>query len=221
MNTVLVMLAVVKIACVGDSITSGYGLDNPERDAYPAQLQKILGDGYEVGNFGRPGLGVYLHLPWTWHNDNGKRAWQYSTAYPAALEFKPDIVIAGLGSNDWDEFVNEFTPKEDGSMKLERGTFKREYIELLESFRKVNANVKFYVWINCTPVWKPHEDFGSFKPFIIIDDLKEVAKSVGAGQIDVYLPLLKYRETDFSKDGVHLLPGAAKGLAEAVAASIR
>ena len=41
-----------KLACIGDSITSGFTLLNPRRDSYPSLLQKMLGDGYEVRNFG-------------------------------------------------------------------------------------------------------------------------------------------------------------------------
>lgn len=33
----------IKVACIGDSITSGHKLDNPGRDAFPAQLQTMLG----------------------------------------------------------------------------------------------------------------------------------------------------------------------------------
>ena len=32
-------LAQIKVACVGDSITAGYGLSNPGTQSYPAQLQ--------------------------------------------------------------------------------------------------------------------------------------------------------------------------------------
>ena len=43
---------VILQACIGDSITSGFTLLNPRRDSYPSLLQKMLGDGYEVRNFG-------------------------------------------------------------------------------------------------------------------------------------------------------------------------
>ena len=41
----------IKVACVGDSIALGTGLPNAETNSYPAQLQKILGEGFEVRNF--------------------------------------------------------------------------------------------------------------------------------------------------------------------------
>ncbi len=46
-----------KVACIGDSITYGYGLANRAEESYPAQLQRSLdakspGE-YEVRNFGK------------------------------------------------------------------------------------------------------------------------------------------------------------------------
>lgn len=46
---------VIKVACVGNSITYGAGISNREKNSYPAQLQYYLGEGYEVRNFGSNG----------------------------------------------------------------------------------------------------------------------------------------------------------------------
>ena len=40
----------IKVACAGNSITEGYGRDNS--DSYPNQLDVLLGDKYDVQNFG-------------------------------------------------------------------------------------------------------------------------------------------------------------------------
>ena len=50
----------LRVACVGNSVTYGYGLRNRDRDAYPVRLQEMLDEYYgsgrfEVGNFGRSG----------------------------------------------------------------------------------------------------------------------------------------------------------------------
>ena len=42
----------IKVACVGNSITYGSGVADREVNAYPVKLQGMLGDKYEVGNFG-------------------------------------------------------------------------------------------------------------------------------------------------------------------------
>ena len=39
----------IKIACVGDSITAGVGVDDPFEDIYPIQLNCLLGSsGFDV-----------------------------------------------------------------------------------------------------------------------------------------------------------------------------
>jgi hypothetical protein len=61
MKTLLIIFAFIlvscsrdiKIACVGDSITEGFGLANQSRTAYPPRLDSILGTGYSVMNCGR------------------------------------------------------------------------------------------------------------------------------------------------------------------------
>ena len=40
----------VNVACVGNSITEGYGIWGDKK--YPDHLQEMLGDGYTVTNFG-------------------------------------------------------------------------------------------------------------------------------------------------------------------------
>ena len=45
----------VKVACIGNSITYGYTIENRDKDSYPAQLQALLGEGYDVQNYGNCG----------------------------------------------------------------------------------------------------------------------------------------------------------------------
>ena len=93
----------VRIACVGNSITFGHGLPQREQDSYPAQLQALLGAGYEVGNFGvssktviRTGADPYMATP----------------QYQQALQSKPDLVFIKLGTNDsrlpYRNFIDSF-----------------------------------------------------------------------------------------------------------------
>ncbi|MBQ8450967.1 MAG: hypothetical protein IJY64_08680, partial [Bacteroidaceae bacterium] len=46
---------IIKVACVGNSVTFGYGHKNPAETSYPTRLQQMLGEGYEVRNFGHSG----------------------------------------------------------------------------------------------------------------------------------------------------------------------
>ena len=45
----------IRIACVGNSITYGSGIVPRDKNSFPAQLQSMLGSGYRVMNFGVTG----------------------------------------------------------------------------------------------------------------------------------------------------------------------
>lgn len=45
----------IKVACVGNSVTYGHGIEDREKNSYPTQLQRMLGERYEVVNFGKVG----------------------------------------------------------------------------------------------------------------------------------------------------------------------
>src|SRR3954469_23880998 len=79
----------IKIACVGDSITFGYGLQEVEK--YPAVLGKLLGDRYQIGNFGVNGATLLK---------KGDNPYWKVPAFQAATDFKPNIVVIKLGTND-------------------------------------------------------------------------------------------------------------------------
>jgi sialate O-acetylesterase len=50
--TVWCSTAQTRIACIGNCITFGAGVENRELNCYPAQLQNMLGSKFEVRNFG-------------------------------------------------------------------------------------------------------------------------------------------------------------------------
>lgn len=80
----------IRVACVGNSVTYGAGIENREIFAYPAQLQELLGDPYEVENFGRNGATLL---------SRGHRPYIQQEEFTKALEFQPDLVIIHLGLN--------------------------------------------------------------------------------------------------------------------------
>ena len=92
----------IRITCMGDSITQGVGVPIEERGeySYPAQLQKLLGDKYEVINCGRSG--AYSVGPDSKYKNPKPTAPSYSITqkYREALASEPDIVIFMLGAND-------------------------------------------------------------------------------------------------------------------------
>ena len=81
----------IRVACVGDSITFGYGIKDRDKMSYPAQLGKRLGSKYEVRNFGVNGHTLL---------SKGNAPYIKSKAYRDALAFAPEIVVIKLGTND-------------------------------------------------------------------------------------------------------------------------
>ncbi len=81
---------VIKVACVGDSITAGSHASDAAH-AYPAVLQSLLGDGYEVRNFGVSGRTLM---------DSGDNPYTEMPQYEQSKAWLPDVVILMLGTND-------------------------------------------------------------------------------------------------------------------------
>ncbi len=81
----------IRVACIGNSITDGFGIDMASAYGYPAELQKILGKDYWVKNFGVSSRTMLNKGDYPYMNE---QAWR------DALDFKPDIVLIKLGTND-------------------------------------------------------------------------------------------------------------------------
>ena len=81
----------IRIACVGDSITYGYGVKPWPKASYPTRLGVLLGKGYCVNNFGFSGRTAGEH---------GEAPYTREKLFQKSLGFHPDIVILMLGTND-------------------------------------------------------------------------------------------------------------------------
>ena len=56
------VLQKVRVVCVGASITAGATTANPVTDSYPAQLGSMLGNNYNVINYGVSGCTMHLNI---------------------------------------------------------------------------------------------------------------------------------------------------------------
>ncbi len=110
----------IKVACIGNSITFGSGISEREVNSYPAQLQQILGDEYEVQNFG---VSARTAL------SKGNFPYIETAQYEESLTFNPDIVLIKLGTNDSKirnfEFIDEFPA---------------DYKAIIESYKSLRSN---------------------------------------------------------------------------------
>lgn len=213
----------IRVACIGDSITWGTAMTNRVAECYPAQLQRLLGDGYDVRNFGVPGSGVYSHpqpgKPGGWTPS----VWRANKLAKDAYAFAPDIVVSNLGINNATDYMRELTPVGNGTFVREPGTFAKEYVDLLEAFCRGRAErPRLIIWTRLGPLSKNHGSKGRPGPFAMECALEHVAASVGAETLDMYTPLVPYAETaHFAADGVHPEGGAQREIAVLTARRIK
>ena len=77
----------IRVACIGNSITDGSGIDMASMHGYPASLQQLLGKEYWVKNFGVSGRTML---------NKGDRPYMKEMAWRDALAFQPDVVVIKL-----------------------------------------------------------------------------------------------------------------------------
>ena len=174
----------IRVACVGNSITYGTGIEDREHFSYPVQLQKMLGDKYVVGNFGKPGATLLRH---------GHRPYFEQNEFKEAMRFKVDIVVIHLGINDtdprnWPNYRDEFVT---------------DYLALIDTLRSVNHNARFII-ARMTPIAHRHPRFISGTKLWhteIQQAIETVAKVSGAELVDFHAPLYPY--PNLLPDAIH------------------
>ncbi|MDE6988586.1 MAG: cyclically-permuted mutarotase family protein, partial [Bacteroides acidifaciens] len=191
----------IKVACVGNSITYGTGLSDRATQSYPIQLQKLLGERYEVENFGKPGATLL---------NQGHRPYTRQEEYQKALDFAGDIVVIHLGINDTDP--RDWTNYRD--------FFVKNYLSLIDTFRKANPGVRIII-ARMTPIADRHNRFLSGTRDWhgeIQTAIETVARYAGVQLIDFHEPLYPY--PFLLPDAVHPTAEGASIIAKTVYSAI-
>jgi lysophospholipase L1-like esterase len=188
----------IKIAFLGNSITQGPGRDNP--GSYPLQVGALLGDTYEVKNFGVSGRTLLRKGDYPIWNE---------PQFQEAKDFAPDVLVVKLGTND--------SKPQNWAYKAD---FVKDYLDLIAEFRAVMpADGKVYIVI---PVPVTRENFG-INPVIMDNEqrlmLLEIIQKSGAEVIDLYTPLKD--KPELLPDGVHPNAAGLTIMAEVIARRIR
>lgn len=185
----------VRVACVGDSITQGVGIQNPQKDGYPAKLQEILGSNWTVQNFGVGGRTML------------RKADPFD--HRPALESSPDIVIIALGTND----------AKTGVWASHKSEFVADYVTMIKEFQALPSHPK--VWA-CLPPPAFPGNWGITEDVIrneVIPAIQEAAKNTGVSVIDLHTPLLGNKP--WFPDTVHPNEEGAKRIAELVGTALK
>lgn len=191
----------IRVACVGNSITYGYTLPDPATQSYPAQLQKLLGSSYLVGNFGKSGATLL---------NKGHRPYMKQEEFKKALDFSGDVVVIHLGINDTD-------PRDWPNY---RDFFIKDYLALIDSFRVVNPRSRIII-ARMTPIADRHPRFESGTRDWhgeIQFAIETVAKYAGVQLMDFHEPL--YPFPYLLPDAVHPNVEGAAIMAKTVYAAI-
>lgn len=174
----------IKVACIGDSVTAGYLLSDAVKESYPSQLQILMGEKYEVKNFGYSGATLLK---------KGHKPYYKTKEFADALAYSPDIAVIHLGLNDTD-------PRNWPNYKEE---FDADYSWLIDTLKKQNPAVKIYI-CRLTPIFNDHSRFKSGTRdwfWQIQSHIPNIAKANQVGLIDLHEKL--YPRPDLFPDALH------------------
>jgi lysophospholipase L1-like esterase len=196
----------VQVACVGDSITWGYGISNREHNSYPAQLAVRLGTNWVVRNFGVNAT-TLLH--------QGDLPYVKQPAYHQALEFKPDVAVIDFGANDSKHPGDGSLDAEQAVNNWQYGTnFVHDYEEMIAAFRQANPTARIFI---CLPTPDYPGRWGINNQTIrveLIPMIRRVAGESDVTVIDLYTALSDRKE--LFPDTVHPNAAGARLMAAAV-----
>lgn len=150
----------IKIVCMGDSITEGYGLGEDQSFCYPSILQELLGDNYEVYNKGVSGSCTTNTC-----NEQGQvvgMPYQRQPRYTEALELRGDIYILMLGTNDaQDGSYDDIEGQDPCNILTEYAKQFPYYMQsIIDDIHKANKQAVIYL-VKPVPVrkciWRKHQ----------------------------------------------------------------
>ncbi len=175
----------IRVACIGNSITAGFGLQNPQQESYPAILNEMLENKYgenvyEVKNYGISARTLLM---------KGDLPWMKESYFEAVLEYNPQIVTIKLGTNDtkphnW-KYGNEF----------------RHDLEfLIDTLLSLPSKPKIFL---CYPIPVYENNWGIREEIVvnkIIPIIDSVAQKYNLQTIDLHSNM---EQSLYSKDNVH------------------
>lgn len=196
------------VACVGDSITYGHGASKRDATSYPAVLQKLLGDEWEVHNFGHNArTALDEGVEWNGQKNLGYRK---SHNFQKSKDCKPNFVIFMLGSND--------SKKVNWEGKQEQ--FKHDYAALIDEYLALDPKPLVIIGTSSyvqKDRWQINEAVVGNE---IVPWQREFAKERGLPVVEVY-NIMKDNAADSFCDGIHPNDKGYALIAEAMAAKLR
>lgn len=188
----------LRVACIGNSITDGMGIDMSDVYGYPAVLQRLLGTNYNVKNFGVSARTLM---------NKGDLPYMKEQAWADAQAFLPNIVVIKLGTNDSKDY-NWIHGADYGS----------DLQKMVDTLRALPSKPQIYV---CSPI--PAARIWGISDSVIVNGeipaIKRVVKKNKLAYIDLHSEF-KPTEGMMQRDGIHPTDKGAAQLAKIIAAHI-
>ncbi len=187
----------VRIACIGDSITFGSGVNAQQR--WTTILQHILGNDYVVHNFGVSARTLL---------NKGDYPMMKEDAYSRALLVNADIVTIALGTND--SKPHNWKHSKD---------FVRDYKSMINEIRRQNPNVRIYCLKAIPSLLGDDSISGRRIEKEVNPRIEKIAKQEKCQLIDLWTVMDAHRNQ--LPDGVHPNATGHKVMAEAIAKQLQ
>ncbi len=187
-----------KVACVGDSITEGFGISPQSVFSYPVVLDSLLGNNYTVMNLGRSATTMRY---------NGDFPYRTAKEFSNIFAFEPDVIVIKLGTND----------TKPNNWDAEK--FENSYQAMIDTLGTIASHPRIYL---CLPVPVFKTKWGINDSTVVkgvIPAIKKIAETNQLPVIDLYEPMLDKGAMFF--DSIHPDAQGAAVMAKIIAGEIK
>ena len=192
------------VICIGDSITYGDGVRFKRKtESYPACLQALLGDEYQVLNYGLNGRTLL---------SEGDMPYTEEKFYGLSLQVPADVVIIMLGTND------------SKPQNWNNENYLTELKQFTEAYMQTDPGAKVFLMqpSRCFPVGDEEIKYDISNDIIAGDvykDVAEAAQSLDAGLIDLYT--FTEGHPEWFDDGIHPNAAGNRAIAEYICGRLK
>ena len=187
---------IIKIGCVGDSITYGTGSDDSSMQSYPVYLQRMLGYDYYVEKYGAPGHSLI---------ETDDSTFLKNAYFEQSVNAHLDVVIIMLGTNDcrsqkWGD--SAYKDWRDAQRKV---NFLAAGQKLVDAYRDANRDIQI-IWATCPTVPQDKNygtDWTSRLERYGNPCIRELAANNNCPVIDIFTYSENHLEMFDGSDGLH------------------